>query len=171
MSAFVYYGTQGLGGGSAQLLRFVFVQDGFCHSGQIRDGDGNAVYKLRNEVDKHKWTASFRKSEELEIRRANGDKVGVFHWKDDPLEAELECFTVWDKKGNKLKVLGEIMNGQMKFRLPNGHFYEWDGPTTQGGYYNLLDHQQVQDRRPKPVGRYIPHDTETDARLSCSLKP
>ncbi|THH33648.1 hypothetical protein EUX98_g523 [Antrodiella citrinella] len=157
---------------SAELpMKFTFAQkDGFDDSGSIKDASGKTVYKLKDEADKHSWTASF-KSRPLLISRADGTKVALFHWKDSADNSKLECFAVWGKasgKGTKLKVNGEILDQDLKFRLPNGQFYEWDGPT-ETGQYNLLDHQQMQgegfDAEGKAVARYTPHSANMDAAL------
>ncbi|KAH8106079.1 hypothetical protein BXZ70DRAFT_904134 [Cristinia sonorae] len=150
--------------------QYTFVQkDGFDRSGSIKDAAGKTLYKLKDASDKHTWTA-YLKTRPLNILRADGSKVAVFHWKDDPSEAKLECFAVWGhpgEKGTKVKVMGDVMDANLKFKLPNGRSYGWG--QNQTGQIDLLDYQQMQGEglnvRPKPIARYTPHGEETDATL------
>lgn len=161
-------GAPGYGVPSEPVV-FTFAQKGFDRSGTIKDASGKVLYKLKDESDKHTWT-KYVKSRPLMVTRGDGTKLGLFHWKDSPKEAKIEAFAIW---GNdvKLKLNGEILDTNWKFKLPRGGYYEWDGPhDTEGGIFKILDHQQVNgqgfDRKPKSIAQYTPHGDNTDATLA-----
>ncbi|TCD66949.1 hypothetical protein EIP91_000727 [Steccherinum ochraceum] len=158
--------------GPTPPARFYYNQkDGFDCSGSIKDASGKTVFKLKDEADKHSFFTAYTKSRPLAISRADGTKIAEFHWKDSPEKAQLTCWSVWGapgSKGTKLKVAKEVLDQDLKFRLPSGQAFEWDGPDATG-VWNLLDHQQLEgegfDVRGKTLARYSPHTETTDATL------
>ncbi|CAL1701487.1 unnamed protein product [Somion occarium] len=150
-------------------VRFQFRQDnGFDSSGTITDENNQTLYKLKDASDKHTWS-KYLKSRPLNILRGDGSKVASFDWKDGPSEAKLEAYAVWSRGEKvKLRVEGDILDQDWKFKLPNGRAYEWEGPGDDQ-IFNLLDHQQVTgegfDAEAKSIARYEMHSDNRDATL------
>ncbi|KAK7695538.1 hypothetical protein QCA50_000174 [Cerrena zonata] len=155
--------------GGDRPVQFQFKQDnGFDSSGKVIDAQGKAIFIMKDESDGHSWT-KYLKTRPLQVNRSDGTKFANIDWKGGPEETKVTLHAIWAKgEKMKMKIEGDILDQDWKFRLPNGHSYEWEGPGNEATF-SLLDQQQVSgsgfDTQAKTVARYMMHTEDRDATL------